>query len=1218
MKLSRSFFRVAFFLIVTVVLSSRAAEWSAGTLTLGPDVADQPRAFAVLLQTDHSSADPKAIDLAIVVDLSASQKAPALQQTLLAIERLVEGLQGGSRVQLILTHSQENKLPTSPAAVGSVELKGALAQLADQLPRGACSMTSIMKDMEAWNQDRSGSLVKRIVFAGDFANAIDDPTADELRRFESTLIATGTSISSLATEIERLPDTILRWIEKTDGGMANTIPDQNNSRAWGTSLSRPTLTELELETDDANPLIIPDRITHTHLRRGLLVLGKTNKLPLGLMVRGRRDGEIFRERILVDSSDALSDVSLPDLVSRLESFPSFLTSDPAPGDLDHLWARLATRARIWRKQALKAASLGQKEEAEHLLRQASQLDSKPAQLTDEPKTSTPVDEAKAKDQINRQKLTSDVNQSLDQARKLLRRDPAAAIDLLKRTLQGVAGIDNDTRTKLRARIESALRSASIERLRADSDYRARQQALAASDARRYSAAAEQSDEDRRRAILDRYRALLGEGDTATAKQVAEQVSTNDPSNLAAQAADLNGTLSDRYARIENIEFNKQRGFWDSLAAVEDSSIPIPDNHEIVFPDAARWEALTARRAKYKRVDLRQPSEAELKIERALSKPITVDFKETPLREVVDLMKEFAGSNVVLDLNGLDEAGVDADEPITLSLDEVPLKSVLKLLLNPLELDYIIRNDVLMITSQTSTEEQLETRVYPVADLVIPIANFNGGGVGLNGQVNTTQQGQAGPGGLNQPNRGDGLGNFQGPVGNNGNAVRRDISDDLKNILQQIDDRQADATKPNFWKNHFNSRVESGPALEAAVRQLVQQRRHAEVVAMLSAARQHQSVPSWTDEAELLSMSMMKTPHGTIEEAALSLIDRGKSDPAAWRRAARILGMVGKPDQAARLLRRQQERARPSVTLLFDTLLWGIDAEDVESVVWAADRILARPWPARDADPQEAARRQLVRFEKRLRDQNRVDQADRVRAVLQSPSENDLVVTLVWEGEADLDLSVIEPTRFYCTPLTPETMGGGILRADTPNREERYTVPQAIAGKYEIRVEKIWGEPTAGIANLDIVWNQGTREEKRERRTITWKDSAIAQSTVELDRGRRQTLSPAADHESFVLDTSSERPMAEFRRFLQANPTGGATAGGLVPFAIAQGAVAGGGAVAFDPVVTAIPDGVNLQAQAIVSADRRFVRMTLVPIVQSIESINDVRVFNAVGPAPTAP
>jgi hypothetical protein len=388
--------------------------------------------------------------------------------------------------------------------------------------------------------------------------------------------------------------------------------------------------------------------------------------------------------------------------------------------------------------------------------------------------------------------------------------------------------------------------------------------------------------------------------------------------------------------------------------------------------------------------------------------------------------------------------------------------------------------------------------------------------------------------------------------------------------------------------------------------------------MLSVARQHQPVPSWGDEAEFLSLAMIQTPDGIIEEAALSIIDRNGGGPAAWRKGARLLGTIGKPDLAARLLRRQQQRSRPSISLLFDSLLWSIDAQDVESVAWSADKILARPWPTRDADPQEVARQQLRHFEKRLRDQKRAGDADRIHAILQSSSENDLVVTLQWEGEADLDLSVIEPTNFYCTPLTPETMGGGILRADTPNREERYTVPQAIAGKYEIRVEKIWGEPTAGIANLDIIWNQGTPKEKRERRTIQWNESAIAVSTVELDRGRRQALTPAADHESFALDTSSKRPKAEFRRFLQANPTSGGTGGGIVPFAIAQGGIGGGGAVAFDPVVTAIPDGVNLQAQAVVSADRRFVRMTLVPIVQSIESINDVRVFNAVGPAPAAP
>ncbi len=1220
MGLLQSFPRVAICIILAVAFSSHAAEWSAGTLTLGPEVANQPRAFAVLLQAEYSDVKPRAIDLAIVVDLSASQPARALQRINLAIERLVNGLQGGTRVQFILTQSQENKLPPQPAAVGSDELKQAIAQLATRPSRGACSMKSIMKDLEAWNQDSSGSLVKRIVLAGDFDKAIDPPSAEELSQFESQLLAAGTSVSSLAALKESVPDTILRWIERTDGDLPDTLIGQFNSSAWGTTLARPTLTELELETDDNNPLVMPGRITHAHLSKGFLVLGKTNKLPLGLVIGGRRDGEPFRERILVDSTDTRTDASLQELVTRVERFPNFLIGDPAPGDLDLLRTRLATRARIWRKQALRAANLGQKDEAEQLLSWASQLDSQPARLANETKPSDPIDDAKAKDQINRQKLTSDVNQSLDQARKLLKQDPAAAIDLLKRTLQAVAatGIDDETRGKLRTRIESALRAASIERMRSDEDNRSRQQALAASDARRYAVAAEQSEEDRRKAILDRYRALLREGDTAAAKDVAEQASANDPSNLATQAADLNGTLSDRYARIEAIEFDKQKGFYDSLATVEDSSVPIPDNREIVFPDAARWEALTARRAKYKRADLREPSEAELKIERALTKPTTVDFKETSLLEFVETLKAYTGTNVVLDQAGLDEVGVDPDEPITLKLDEVPLKSVLKLALEPLELIYIIRNDVLMITSQTAAEEQLETRVYPVADLVIPIANFNGGGVGLNGQVNTAQQGQGQPGGLNQPNRGDGLGNFQGGVGNNAGGLRRDLSKELKEILQKIDDRQADASKPNFWRKHFETHHEPGPSLETAVRQLVQKRQHAEVVAMLSAARQHQPIPQWGDEAELLSMAMIQAPEGTIEEAALSIVDRDGGDPATWRRVARILGTIGKPEQAAQLLRRQQDRSRPSITLLFDSLLWGIDAQDIESVVWSADRILARPWPTRHADPQEYARQQLQRFEKRLRDQKRIGDADRIRTLLEARAENDLVVTLQWEGEADLDLSVIEPTHFYCTPLTPETMGGGILRADTPNREERYTVPQAIAGKYEIRVEKIWGEPTAGIANLDIVWHQGTPQEKRERRTITWKDSTVTQSMVELDQGRRQGLSPAADHESFALDTSSKRPKAEFRRFLQANPTGGAAGGGLVPFAVAQGAVAGGGAVAFDPVVTAIPDGVNLQAQAVVSADRRFVRMTLVPIVQSIESINDVRVFNAVGPAPAAP
>ena len=44
---------------------------------------------------------------------------------------------------------------------------------------------------------------------------------------------------------------------------------------------------------------------------------------------------------------------------------------------------------------------------------------------------------------------------------------------------------------------------------------------------------------------------------------------------------------------------------DTLATVETSMMPFPDDQPVVYPDAAVWEELTARRKKYTYTDLKK-------------------------------------------------------------------------------------------------------------------------------------------------------------------------------------------------------------------------------------------------------------------------------------------------------------------------------------------------------------------------------------------------------------------------------------------------------------------------------------------------------------------------------------------------------------------------------------------------------------------------------------
>ena len=85
--------------------------------------------------------------------------------------------------------------------------------------------------------------------------------------------------------------------------------------------------------------------------------------------------------------------------------------------------------------------------------------------------------------------------------------------------------------------------------------------------------------------------------------------------------------------------------------------------------------------------------------------------------------------------GLEQEAVRSDTPVTLSLDQpISLKSALKLLLEPLHLSYVVKDEVLKVTSPRLVKGDVYAITYPVADLVLPIPNFSSDGLGITGAL----------------------------------------------------------------------------------------------------------------------------------------------------------------------------------------------------------------------------------------------------------------------------------------------------------------------------------------------------------------------------------------------------------------------------------------------------------------------------------------------------
>ena len=98
----------------------------------------------------------------------------------------------------------------------------------------------------------------------------------------------------------------------------------------------------------------------------------------------------------------------------------------------------------------------------------------------------------------------------------------------------------------------------------------------------------------------------------------------------------------------------------------------------------------------------QRTEREIEIQRKLKTPVLPRYTEMPLSEVISALSEISGINIHLDPRGLSQEGVRSDTQVSLDLpQEVSLESALTLILEPLHLTYVVKNEVLKNYQRTN-------------------------------------------------------------------------------------------------------------------------------------------------------------------------------------------------------------------------------------------------------------------------------------------------------------------------------------------------------------------------------------------------------------------------------------------------------------------------------------------------------------------------------------
>jgi hypothetical protein len=107
------------------------------------------------------------------------------------------------------------------------------------------------------------------------------------------------------------------------------------------------------------------------------------------------------------------------------------------------------------------------------------------------------------------------------------------------------------------------------------------------------------------------------------------------------------------------------------------------------------------------------------VEATLAEATSVEFVETPIKDVIEYLRDLHHVEIYLDSPAMREAGVDENNPVTLTLKGLPLDKVLSLMLDSVHLKWTVHNDLLCVTTpeKWDSEDFAETRVYDVADFV---------------------------------------------------------------------------------------------------------------------------------------------------------------------------------------------------------------------------------------------------------------------------------------------------------------------------------------------------------------------------------------------------------------------------------------------------------------------------------------------------------------------
>jgi hypothetical protein len=282
-------------------------------------------------------------------------------------------------------------------------------------------------------------------------------------------------------------------------------------------------------------------------------------------------------------------------------------------------------------------------------------------------------------EVAAQKVETDVNKMLAEARRLELSNPDRARQLLTRAralLTDVRGMAEERRTRLLALVDARVRSV---------EATIRQQQAAAD-----RTAAQDAERERQRE--------------------KERVGTKSQ-RPADQARDFINKGRDQLGGAYGEKVRRAKGFNEVFRDIERSSVP--STRDVTFPKD--WAARSALRKKRFEPQLTQ---AEKNLIKALNSTLSLEFEKVAFRDVINYLQEKTGTTIIVDRASMREAEVEYDDPVNFTAPKITFRTALRKILADNHLSYVLKDGIIEVVTPQKAREMMVVRNYPI-DAFLP-------------------------------------------------------------------------------------------------------------------------------------------------------------------------------------------------------------------------------------------------------------------------------------------------------------------------------------------------------------------------------------------------------------------------------------------------------------------------------------------------------------------